>query len=618
MSVAQSTFELQHDNENERRSSQRQISRVSILDYAPRSKYFCFIIPIEWIVLPEEGDDFHLKNSDLSTTFLLVNAMIGAGILVQGYVFSESGILSCCVEYVIVGIMIYMGVEMMIQCAASQQIFDYPKLAGHVLGTYGKLAVDLSIVINGAGALLSYILIIGTLFEDIVSSFSTCDAWYCDIAFLTILPIVTFTIPLCLIRNFGHLAVISYISVSVITSIVFLVIIGGPVVGHNSHAAPRSVKMGSFVGSIRNVGDIIFALGYSTAAFHAYNGMENRSVANFQRLAKTATWIGVLMCFFTGLAAYLSFGNSTDTNILLNFTGAVGDIFKLALIVHLVLYIPGDFVILRASLWRLFDVDVATQSNFLFITTTLGSVGLITMTAILLQVYCSNSNALGLVVDITGGMAGSIVYFLVPGLMGWKLFHPVHGTHQLAIDSNNKALTSEALERSNAALSLDSAAGKRVQQLSQQSQEREAAPEVTVSPLMTTHNHHNLDKVDELDREDSKAGFRHSDELQNEDESHNNDQNNNNTNQTNTLSVSTTISTLTMSTIPTTNANNNDIQANANTLPRIMTTLMSTAEHRSRTTRDLEIGGPAVYRKAVGLLVFGTVVFILVLLSNEI
>lgn len=613
MSVAQSAFELQHENENDsvRRSSQRQISRISLLDYTPRSKYFCFIIPVEWIVLPEEGDDFHLKNSDLSTTFLLVNAMIGAGILVQGYVFSESGILSCCVEYIIVGVMIYMGVEMMIQCAASQQIFDYPKLAGHVLGVYGKLAVDLSIVINGAGALLSYILIIGTLFEDIVSSFSTCDAWYCNIAFLTILPIVTFTIPLCLIRNFGHLAVISYISVSVITSIVFLVIIGGPVVGHNSHSAPTSVKMGSFVGSIRNVGDIIFALGYSTAAFHAYNGMENRSVANFQRLAKTATWIGVLMCFFTGLAAYLSFGNDTDTNILLNFTGAVGDIFKLALIVHLVLYIPGDFVILRASLWRLFDVDVATQSNTLFISTTLGSVGLITMVAILLQVYCSNSNALGLVVDITGGMAGSIVYFLVPGLMGWKLFHPVHGTHQLAIDNNNKALTSEALERSNAALSLDSAAGKQLQ--GQKLQEVAAEAQVTVSPLMTTH----VPSNGEGDGEDSKIGQHDSDELDDED-SPNNGHNNNNINQTNTLSESTTISTLTMSTIHTTN----DAQArSANAsggMPRIMTTLMSTAEHRSRTTRDLEIGGPAIYRKALGLLVFGTVVFILVLLSNEI
>jgi len=69
------------------------------------------------------------------------------------------------------------------------------------------------------------------------------------------------------------------------------------------------------------------------------------------------------MCFMTGLVGYLSFLGDTETNIVSNFDGPVGAVFKVALVVHLILYIPGDFVVMRASLWRLLDTDVAKQSD---------------------------------------------------------------------------------------------------------------------------------------------------------------------------------------------------------------------------------------------------------------
>lgn len=403
-------------------------SSISILDQIPLRlteppKKVCFCIPIEWIVLPPEGEELAIRNSSIATVFLLLNTMIGSGIIVQAYVFSQSGIVSTIIEYVVIGTMMFYGVEMIIKVAVRRDIFDFSAVADNVLGVYGRLAVDLSIVINNAGALLSYILIIGTLFEDIVTTFSDCSAGYCNIAFLTILPICCFTIPLCLIRNFGHLAIISYLSVAVIVSIIFLVIIGGPIRReYYPTDDDSSITAGNFLGSIRNIGDVIFALGFITAVFHAYHAMENKSTTAFTEVARTTTVIGVAMCFFTGLAGYLSFRSATNTNILLNFPGAVGAVFKLALITHLILYIPGDFVIMRAALWKLFSVDVHKQSDTLFIATTLASIVTITFIAIMLQLFAPNSNALGLVIDLSGGLAGSIVYFVVPGLCGIKIY----------------------------------------------------------------------------------------------------------------------------------------------------------------------------------------------------
>ncbi|RYH14141.1 hypothetical protein EON65_34075 [archaeon] len=390
-----------------------------------RDTKVCFCIPASWIILPPEGEEVHIKNSNQATIFLLLNTMIGSGIVVQAYVFSQAGIVATIFEYIIVGIMMYQGVVLCIRSADKAKIFHYAQLAEYTVGNIGRYLIDVSIVINNAGALLSYILIIGTLSSDVLQTFSGCNDndWYCNAGFLTLFPIIFFTIPLCLIRNFGHLALISYISIAVIVSIIFLVLIGGPVRAvYYTNDDDRHVKTGSFIGCIQTVGDIVFALGYITAIFHAYDGMQDKNVPAFTHNVFVTQVAGVLMCFIIGLVGYLCFLDNTETNILENFTGDVGAVFKIGLIVHLILYIPGDFVIFRASLLKLCDRDVQKQNDFEFVTQTLSLIAFITLIAIILQVTVPNGTALNAVINVSGGIAGSVVYFIVPGLCGKRLF----------------------------------------------------------------------------------------------------------------------------------------------------------------------------------------------------
>ncbi len=384
-------------------------------------KYLCFCLPIEWIVLPPEGEEVKIYNTDLSTMFLILNTMIGSGILVQPYVFQQSGIVAAIFEYSIICSMIYLGSELIIKCGEEAKIHDYSSLVGTVLGGYWNTIVDVSIVLNGAGALLSYVIIIGSLFSSIVSS-GGCNEWYCNEGFLTVLPIVTCTVPLCLIRRFGHLAYISYASIFVIGSVVLLVIIGGPVRREEYVDDDAHINTGNFYGCISTIGDVVFALGYITAIFHTYHAHENKNVHAYTALTLKTTVVGALMCFFTGLAGYLSFRDNTDTNILENFPGDLGAVFKLAVIIHLLLYIPGDFVILRASLWKLFHTDVTKQSDFQFVTVTLTLIFTITAIGVILLLTVGNSDSLGAVVNVTGGITGSVLYFILPALCAMKLF----------------------------------------------------------------------------------------------------------------------------------------------------------------------------------------------------
>jgi amino acid permease len=93
-------------------------------------------------------------------------------------------------------------------------VFEFSELSGHILGQRGANTVDFAIAFSSAGALLSYFLIIGTVLVDVTAH---CQGGYCDVVFLTIMPVACFTLPLCLFRNFGHLAMASYISITVIS-----------------------------------------------------------------------------------------------------------------------------------------------------------------------------------------------------------------------------------------------------------------------------------------------------------------------------------------------------------------------------------------------------------------
>ena len=98
--------------------------------------YFC--IPLSWIGV----NGVTMDNTPFATVILLLNNMIGSGILVQAYVFRETGIVLALFEYILVGLMTYTGVDLMIRSAEHEQIFGFSELAEKALGKYGAIAVD--------------------------------------------------------------------------------------------------------------------------------------------------------------------------------------------------------------------------------------------------------------------------------------------------------------------------------------------------------------------------------------------------------------------------------------------------------------------------------------------
>ena len=108
-------------------------------------------------------------------------------------------------------------------------------------------------------------------------------------------------------------------------------------------------------------------------------------------------------------------------DILTNFTGIVGTVFKLIFVIHLVLYIPGDYVIMRHSGFKVCGCDPSTVDEVSFFTTTLLVLGTATFLSCLIQIFFSTSYSLALVLGLTGGIANSIFCFIIPALLAITL-----------------------------------------------------------------------------------------------------------------------------------------------------------------------------------------------------
>lgn len=85
------------------------------------------------------------ENSWLSTFFLLLNTMIGSGILVQAYVFRKAGIILAIVEYALVLIMNYRAARILVLAADRCEEYNYSFLCAAAFGPSGHILHDISV-----------------------------------------------------------------------------------------------------------------------------------------------------------------------------------------------------------------------------------------------------------------------------------------------------------------------------------------------------------------------------------------------------------------------------------------------------------------------------------------
>lgn len=348
------------------------------------------------------------RNSANLTIFLLLNTMIGSGILNQPYVFRESGIIGGLLGFLLASVATWYGLVLLTAAGIHVDVLEYSGLARRAFQKNGERLVDVAIIVLTFGAQLGYILVVGTTLSGLLDSWG-CDSVVCDEYFTTIIAVGVFITPVCMFRHFGHLAYLSLFSIAAIVAVLLLVLIAGPIKHKEDHNS-EDYRIFNLYGTLSSTGSIVFSLACASANFQAFITTEKsaQNLSKWSFITGSAVFAGTLMCLVMGVAGYLSFSNTTEGMILDNFPQHGYDFFKIMVVTHLILYIPVNFVIMRYSLVKIFT---GLRSELLPFTThtILTIVLLIIVTAIVLALLAAglaSGEAFALILDITGGIGG--------------------------------------------------------------------------------------------------------------------------------------------------------------------------------------------------------------------
>jgi len=389
---------------------------------------------VDYCDLDAEGKPIvYANNSPALTIFLLVNTMIGSGVLNQPFVFKDAGLLGGGVGFAIATYCTWLSLKVITDVGIQLNILEFSGLAERAFDTAGLRINDVSIVIGAFGALLGYILVIGSTMSELLYNWGCSeDSSVCGIYGTSIIFVTVFVLPLCLMRQFGHLAYVSIFSVFTIVLVLGLVTIGGPIRTRNDHNPNVPYNYFDFNGTLRSMGSILFALSCTPANFQAFVAADkpSRNMVTWSRITGYAVSIGALMCALMGIVGYLSFESKTKENILSNFTTSPFDFFKMMVVCHICAYIPVNFMIMRYSVVKLtmrMKSEALPLMKHVFITVLL--LGFTTAFALgMIAVGLGAGEAYGLTLDITGGVGTSITNFIMPSAIYLKLM-PATGTY---------------------------------------------------------------------------------------------------------------------------------------------------------------------------------------------
>ena len=309
------------------------------------------------------------------------------------------------------------------------------------LGEIGVWNVDFWIFIGNIGSLLFYLIGIGSTASSLLTSWGCQDNGGCGLTDVTALFAAVVILPVCCLRVYGHLAIVSAFSMFAIFAIFVMVLAGATSVAYSDDVETIYIKGGA----LSQVGGVIFALTCSFGSMQTFTAMAAPTKENWRFCAGVASFIAFILLFCIGITGYYAFGHGTKSFILNNFTDHWADFFKLLFIIHMCMYIPVDFITMREHFLKalfLKKTGVLDSTVLNFIT----SFGLlfgksrrpiylmVVIEGVLLSCLAATAGVLGLyqeglnagqaynvTLNLTGAIACSMTSFVIPAAMYFRL-----------------------------------------------------------------------------------------------------------------------------------------------------------------------------------------------------
>ncbi|XP_028779189.1 amino acid transporter AVT6E [Neltuma alba] len=368
--------------------------------------------------------------------FNLTTTIIGAGIMALPATMKVLGVVLGLVLIILMGLVSQITVELLVRFSVLCKASSYGEVVQHAMGRPWRILSEICIILNNAGMLIVYLIIVGDVMSGSVRHMGVFDqlmgngVW--DQRKLVILVVmVIFLAPLCSLDKIDSLSLTSAASVAL--AVVFVVV--AFVVAFIKLVEGRidAPRMGPDFSSKQSILDLLVVIPIMMNAYIChfnvqpiYNELKGRSPQKMNRVGRITTILCILVYASTALAGYLLFGNNTESDVLTNFdkdlgirfSSALNYIVRIGYILHLILVFPVIHFSLRQTVDSLVFEGSAPLSE-----SRKRSLGLTAVLLVLTYIGSTMIPNIWTAFKFTGSTSAVSLGFIFPPLIALRLSH---------------------------------------------------------------------------------------------------------------------------------------------------------------------------------------------------
>lgn len=370
--------------------------------------------------------------------FNLTTTIIGAGIMALPATMKVLGVIVGLILIVLMGILSEISVELLLRFSVLCKASSYGEIVQHAMGKPARILSEICIIVNNAGVLVVYLIIMGDVMSGSDHHHGVFDQLFGDGMWdqrklVVLIVMVCFLAPLCSLDKIDSLSLTSAASVAL--AVVFVVVafvIAFIKLVEDEIDPPRMTPDFSSKTAIL---DLLVVIPIMTNAYVChfnvqpiYNELEGRSPQKMNRVGRITTVLCILVYSSTALSGYLLFGKDTESDVLTNFDRDLGIRFSSTLnyivrvgyILHLILVFP----VIHFSLRQTVDALVFEGSPPLS-ESRKRSLGLTVVLLILIYIGSTMIPNIWTAFKFTGATTAVSLGFIFPSLIALRLSH--HG-----------------------------------------------------------------------------------------------------------------------------------------------------------------------------------------------
>ncbi|XP_076289330.1 sodium-coupled neutral amino acid transporter 7 [Lasioglossum baleicum] len=260
----------------------------------------------------------------LGTTFLIVNATLGAGLLNFPQAFDKAGgVAASCIIQLLLLVFITASLVILAKCSDITSTSTMQSMFAEFYGFRSLFLCAVCVAIYSFGCCLTFIIIIGDQFDRVLATYygmNYCHTWYLSRPFVTAVACSIFILPLCFFKKLDVLSYASSIGCVTILYVVSLIV-------HKSVSKidpithPMKIWPDNAYQALQIIPIICFAYQSHMTAIPMYACMKDRCIGKFTVCAVASMIICYVAYTLVGIYGYATFGaGNVPSDILQGYT----------------------------------------------------------------------------------------------------------------------------------------------------------------------------------------------------------------------------------------------------------------------------------------------------------